>query len=311
MRDLIAKMQGTDVLVVGDLMLDVYLWGRPTRISPESPVMVVEIERESSVPGGAANVANNVLALGGRATVVGVVGEDNEGKNLLEQLEGAGARDASVFETGRPTTTKTRLVAQSQQLMRFDKEQVGPISADTEDALRAAVRNAMSSAQTVIVSDYAKGVVTSGLARWLVAECTERGLPLFLNAKPGSARLFEGKTVVTLNRSEAEAVLGAPAGERVAIEVREALGVQAAVVTLGSGGMVWAEGEASGSAPAVPVEVYDVAGAGDTVVTVMALAITHGSGMAEAAALASLAASVVVGKLGVATASSDELLSRL
>ncbi|MGE0002070.1 MAG: bifunctional heptose 7-phosphate kinase/heptose 1-phosphate adenyltransferase [Fimbriimonadaceae bacterium] len=313
MHRLIEKMQGTEVLVVGDLMLDAYLWGRPTRISPESPVMVVEIERETSVPGGAANVANNVMALGGSATVVGVVGDDLEGRGLLCQLAEAGAKDASVVEAGRPTTTKTRLVAQSQQLMRFDKEQVSPLAPATEEALRASVSAAMAHTQAVLVSDYAKGVVGTGLARWLVAECENHGLPLFLNAKPAAAPAFAGASLVTVNLHEAETLVGrsVEGNEAIARAVRSALGVKAVVVTLGSAGMAWSSENDVGTRPAVPVEVYDVAGAGDTVITTLALALTHGATLAEATELASLAASVVVGKLGVATASAAELSARV
>jgi len=294
-------------------MLDVYLWGRPTRISPESPVMVVEIERESKVPGGAANVANNVVALGGSARVVGVVGDDPEGRSLLAQLGEAGAVDASVVEPGRPTTTKTRLVAQSQQLMRFDKERVIALSEIAENAVREAVMGAMPETDAVLVSDYAKGVVSPSLAEWLVTTCNRRKLPLFLNAKPASARWFVGATLVTVNRVEAEGIVGASSSDPVALAdaVRRAAGTESAVVTLGSGGMAWSSGSGSGSMPALPVEVYDVAGAGDTVVTVLALSLTRGASMDQATKLASLAASIVVGKLGVATASAEELASRV
>lgn len=299
--------------MIGDLMLDVYLWGRPTRISPESPVMVVEIERETKVPGGAANVANNVVALGGSATVVGVVGDDSEGRSLLAQLGEAGAVDASVVEPGRPTTTKTRLVAQSQQLMRFDKERVIALSEIAENAVRDAIMDAMPETDAVLVSDYAKGVVSPRLAEWLVSTCNRRTLPLFLNAKPASARWFVGATLVTVNRVEAEGIVGAASSDPVALAdaVRQAAGTESAVVTLGSGGMAWSSSSGGGSMPALPVEVYDVAGAGDTVVTVLALSLTRGASMDQATKLASVAASIVVGKLGVATASADELASRV
>jgi D-beta-D-heptose 7-phosphate kinase/D-beta-D-heptose 1-phosphate adenosyltransferase len=307
---IVDSLAGVRALVAGDLMLDKYLWGHPTRISPESPVMVVEIDRETDVPGGAANVANNVLALGGHAVVAGVVGDDREGEALLRRLAEAGA-DAGgvVVDPGRPTTTKTRLVAQSQQLMRFDRERVDPVGGGAQRALASAMASAFGKVDVAVVSDYSKGVVSEAFASAALAGARAAGIPLVLNAKPGLAAAFRGADLVTVNRAEALAVLGGGPPDDLARRVRDRLGVGAAVATLGPDGLEWCDGTGSGRVAARAVEVYDVAGAGDTVVTVLAMAFARGAPIAEAARVASLAASIVVGKLGVATASLDELRS--
>lgn len=308
MRAIVDSMAGVRVLVSGDLMLDKYLWGHPTRISPESPVMVVEIDRETDVPGGAANVANNVLALGGHAMVAGVVGDDREGEALLRHLAEAGADAAGVVvDPGRPTTTKTRLVAQSQQLMRFDRERVDPVGGSARESLGKAMAAAFGQVDVAVVSDYSKGVVSEPFAAEVLALAKEAGVPLVLNAKPGHAAAFRGADLVTVNRAEALAVLGGGPADGLARRVRDRLGVGAVVATLGPDGLEWCDQEGSGRVAARAVEVYDVAGAGDTVVTVLAMALARGAKIAEAAQVASLAASVVVGKLGVATASLEEL----
>lgn len=305
-----AGFRGVRALVVGDLMLDSYLWGHPTRISPESPVMVVEIDRETHVPGGAANVANNVLALGGHAVVAGVVGDDQEGRELAKQLAMAGAETSAVLtDPGRHTTTKTRLVAKSQQLMRFDRERVEPLGPPVGEELARRCEEAVGESDVVLVSDYSKGVVTPSLAARILAAAAKAGTPVVLNAKPAAAPAFRGVDLVTVNRFEAAAILGRAEvpGVDAARCVMEAMGAKACVVTLGAEGLVWSSGDGGGVVPAVQVEVYDAAGAGDTVATVLAMATARGASLEAASRLAVLAASVVVGKLGVATVSLADL----
>ncbi len=316
-EEIVREFTGRSVLVLGDLMMDEYLWGRATRISPESPVMVVEVDRESSVPGGAANVVNNVLALGGTVSVFGVVGSDAKGAALKGALEEQGAKiDGIVEDPSRPTTRKTRIVAHNQQVMRVDREQTHAISSDLSSRLVDCLQAAASDTQAIIISDYNKGVLTDAVARAAVQAAKEHGITLTANPKPPNARLLQGASIVSLNQSEAEAVAGNgkftnggyldAAGRRLVDELK----VDSLIVTQGSKGLsVWTRNGDVRHIPAHPVEVYDVAGAGDTVISALTLAIIAGADIFEAAEVANHAAACVVRHLGVATVTQDELIA--
>ncbi len=313
---LIASFTGLEVAVVGDLMMDEYVWGQATRVSPESPVLVISVERESAVPGGAANVAANLMALGARVRVFGAVGDDSKGVELKTVLASQGADVAGIVtDSSRPTTRKTRVVAQSQQVLRVDRESTHAMPDGPSQELAARLKSSLGSVSAVLVSDYAKGVVNDLTIPPVIAQCRDRHVPFLANGKPDNAALLSGATVVTLNVSEALATSGDKrfktddiheAGE----SLRDALDVEALVVTRGAKGLcVWNREGETVIVPAHPAEVYDVAGAGDTVVSTLTLALAAGADMAQAARLAVRAAAIVVSKVGVATVSASELLS--
>jgi D-glycero-beta-D-manno-heptose-7-phosphate kinase len=312
------QFESLRLAVLGDLMMDEYLWGDATRVSPESPVLVIDVARESAVPGGAANVAANVTALGGQAAVFGVVGDDDTGRQLLERLDGQGADVAGVVtDPGRTTTRKTRVVAQSQQVLRIDREVRQPLAGEVADDLTGRLRGRLGELDGVIVSDYAKGVVCPQTSSSVVVMAREASVPVFVNAKPSSAGLMSGATVVTLNLAEAIAASGDDRFRSDALDepghgLRAKVGCETLVVTRGAKGLaLFGAGGETVLVPARTVDVYDVAGAGDTVVSTLAMAMAAGAGLREAAELAVVAAAVVVGKVGVATVTLDELRSHL
>lgn len=321
-QQIVKGFAGRRLVVLGDLMMDEYLWGRATRISPESPVMVVEVERESSVPGGAANVVNNLLALGAQVAVVGAVGADAVGAALRADLEQRGADVRGIVaDPSRPTTRKTRIVAHSQQVLRVDREQRHPLAAEIAQRLLQHLERYAQAAEAVVISDYDKGLLTPEVARAAVQAAHRAGIFLTANPKPPNARSLAGARLISFNQSEAEATASvagmqhATSGEEVALEragtalLRE-LGVETLVVTRGAKGLsLWQAGGGVRHVPAHPVEVYDVAGAGDTVISALTLSLTAGASVEEAAVIANHAAACVVRKVGVATVTPDELLA--
>jgi rfaE bifunctional protein kinase chain/domain len=323
-QQILRSFIGKRVVVIGDLMTDEYLWGAATRISPESPVMVVEVERETSVPGGAANVVNNVLALGGLVSVAGVVGDDPAGTALRQALADEGADiSAVVTDSSRPTTRKTRVVAKHQQVLRIDREQTHPIPQAVERELLERAVAAMRGASAVVLSDYNKGVMTAGMSRAAVAAARDLRLPLIANSKPANVRALAGATVVQLNRYEAQetltaAYLGRPhprflrdeEWEDAGALLRQELNVEALLVTRGEKGLsFWLPDGSVTHVPAHPVEVFDEAGAGDTVISALTLSLASGVPLEEAGFIANRAAAAVVQKVGVATVTVDELLA--
>ena len=317
-RTLLRGMIGRRVLVVGDLMLDEFHWGRAARLSPEAPVPVVLIERQSFHLGGAGNVAANVRALGGLATLVAVVGQDAAASRLRDELQAAGIESSlAASDSGRPTTVKTRIIAQHQQVVRADRERSDAISRPLEHDLLERVRLALPAAHALVVSDYQKGVVTPRVMRALLAAARRRRLPLLVDPKVRNFGLYRGASLVTPNQLEAEQATGmkvrSPADlHGVGAKILKLLRCQAALVTRGEQGMTLFErGKAPLDIAAAAREVYDVTGAGDTVIATLALGLAAGVPLPEAAALANLAASVVVSKLGTATATPDEVLAAL
>src|SRR5579871_1262867 len=205
-QEIVRSFAGRRLVVLGDLMTDEYLWGRATRISPESPVMVVEVDRETSVPGGAANVVNNLLALGAQVAVVGVIGDDPAGVDLKEALIAEGADvQGVVVDPSRPTTRKTRVVARSQQVLRVDREQTHPVPRDIASVLLDRLRAALHGADAVLVSDYNKGVMIPMVSQSVVSAARDRGILLTANAKPPNAHALAGAHLIQLNQAEAEA----------------------------------------------------------------------------------------------------------
>jgi rfaE bifunctional protein kinase chain/domain len=300
------------VAVVGDAMLDVYLHGDVDRISPEAPVPVVRVRERRYALGGAGNVAQNVCAVGARCDLVAAVGEDVGGRQLRSMLEKIEAELDSLVVVDRPTTTKTRIVARSQQVVRVDEEEDADLDGDEVERLLAAVRDAIAHADAVILEDYNKGVLVPRVIEAAMQAARERGVPVVVDPKYRNFFLYRGATIFKPNRRELEAALGA----EVDLEHPEALpatfsrlGVGNLLLTLGERGMVLiSQGGEIKRVPTVAREVYDVVGAGDTVTAYLALVLAAGGTPAEAAVIANYAAGIEVGKLGAATVSPDEIL---
>lgn len=310
------------IVVLGDAMLDQFIWGRVHRISPEAPVPVVEFDHESYMPGGAANVARNLTALGATTELFALCGRDTAGATLRELLErdGVGCRGL-VEHAHRPTSVKTRILANRQQMVRVDRESHAALDDTATDALFARLRRRLAGADAVIVGDYGKGVVTQRLLDRVRAECRRRGLWLSLDPKPVHALDLEGLSLITPNRKEAFELARAAdtvrhpdplsdpalcdATGRLLSQLRPAL----LLVTLGEQGMLLCQrGQTPRHIPTTAREVFDVSGAGDTVIAAFTLAIAAGASPFEAAVVSNHAAGVVVGKLGTATVSPAELL---
>jgi D-beta-D-heptose 7-phosphate kinase/D-beta-D-heptose 1-phosphate adenosyltransferase len=316
-RAIIEGFPGASVLVVGDVMLDRFLFGRVSRISPEAPVPVVVHDRDEYRLGGAANVAHNIAALGGRVILAGTRGDDEDGRSLELELAARGLSASALVTTAeRRTTTKVRVVtSRNQQVARIDYEAATDLDAESEDALMTVVDRHVDGVGALLVSDYQKGVVSRRVMAHLVALAHERGLPLLVDPKVPHLEFYRGATLVTPNHAEAEAAAGRRI--RTSEEARDAArlivsraGVGGALITLGERGMwLTAEGE-EGALGATAREVSDVTGAGDTVIATLALSLAVGATPGEGAALANEAAGIVVGRFGAATVSADELRQR-
>ncbi len=311
---LIDRIAGRSVLVVGDVMLDHFVYGRVTRISPEAPVPVVQFERDELRLGGASNVAANIVALGGRAAAIGIVGADTEGARLVEELGRVGV-DATgiVDDPTRCTTRKLRVVTtRNQQVARIDYERDDEIAGALEAAVSARIVAQVAAADAVLISDYLKGVISRGVARACIDEAARRNIPVLVDPKVPHIDYYAGATVITPNHHEAEAVAQmrirtTEEAREAAVRVRERARCRSVLITRGEHGM-WLlapEGEAELAAEAR--EVSDVTGAGDTVIAALALGLAAGAPLAEAARLANRAAGIVVAKFGPATVSLEEL----
>jgi D-glycero-beta-D-manno-heptose-7-phosphate kinase len=310
--DLIGRFPGLPVLVVGDVMLDRFIVGRVTRISPEAPVPVVQFESEYVRLGGAANVANNIASLGGNATLVGVVGADAAGARLRTELSTARVGvDGIVQDASRPTTEKVRIVTErNQQVARIDYERDTDVSADVERALVERVQQLASAANTLLVSDYLKGTITRSVIEALLD--TKRRV--IIDPKIPHLACYAGASLITPNHHEAEIathcrIRSEDDARDAAREFRARAQCDAVLITRGEHGMWLSEPRTEGAIAAVTREVADVTGAGDTVVATLALALAAGATMTEAAILANHAAGIVVGKFGPATVTPHELLA--
>lgn len=299
------------VAIVGDAMLDVYLRGEVERISPEAPVPVVRVRERRSALGGAANVAQNVVALGARAELVCVVGKDGGAAELRRMLGAIGADGRSVVEVDRPTTTKTRVLARVQQVVRVDEEADADLAGGDAARLLAAARRAIDDADALVLEDYNKGVLVPGLIEDVVAHARQRGIPVVVDPKYRNFFSYRGSTVFKPNRRELEAALGAAVDldhPEALPAVLARLDVDHLLLTLGERGMVLAGRDgALHRIPATAREVFDVVGAGDTVTAYLAAMLAAGATAREAAEIANIAAGVEVGKLGAATVSADEV----
>lgn len=309
---LLERMRSVRVLVLGDLMLDVYLRGTASRLSPEAPVPVVRISDEWRALGGAANVASNVVSLGANCELAGCIGTDRAGEQLREELArlGIGSRGLLLVE-GRPTTVKTRIMARQYQIARYDREVEDDLDAAAAAGLVATIEALLPDTDAIVLEDYNKGVLVPEVIRAAIDAGAKRGIPVVVDPKAKNFFAYGGATVFKPNLVELGAALRAPvlADDPAWLErVRAELGCSHLLVTLGEGGMALATAE--GEYLRVPTSarsVFDVSGAGDTVTAVVATALGAGASIAEAAILANHAAGIEVGKVGVATVSPEEL----
>ncbi len=312
LAELLEGSRGRRIVVVGDAMLDVYLRGDVDRISPEAPVPVVRVRERKHALGGAANVAQNVAAVGARCDLVAAIGDDRGGETLRTMLREIGADRDTLVPVERPTTVKTRIVARSQQVVRVDEEEDADLEGAEIERLLEAARDAIAGAGALVLEDYNKGVLVPMVITETIAAARARGLPVIVDPKYRNFFLYRGATVFKPNRRELEAALGAAVDlEHPAAlpQTLARLGVDYLLLTLGERGMALLSAtEAVRRVPTVAREVYDVVGAGDTVTAYLATALAAGGTVAEASVIANYAAGVEVGKLGAATVTPEEVL---
>ncbi|HVM62626.1 MAG TPA: D-glycero-beta-D-manno-heptose-7-phosphate kinase [Verrucomicrobiae bacterium] len=323
LRQLLSRFPQQRILVVGDVMLDRFLWGKVSRISPEAPVPVVEITRESLFPGGAANVARNLRALGSSVSILGVLGDDDSGADLRESLDQHGVDTEGLFvDPNRPTTLKTRIVAHGQQVVRFDRETCADLSPQIERKVLEHFEAHLENFSAVIFEDYAKGLLSQRLLNAMQRLAHHAGKVTAADPNSRSRLRYSGLTAVTPNRSEAFAAAGLPHVEpvddvlsdepllRVGQTLLRTWKPRNLLVTLGEYGMcLFRPGKKPHHIPTVAREVFDVSGAGDTVIAALVLALATKADAVDASEISNHAAGVVVGKVGTATCSPDELIA--
>jgi rfaE bifunctional protein kinase chain/domain len=322
-RQILEASRNLRILVLGDLMLDQFVWGSVRRISPEAPVPVVEFERESFMPGGAANVARNLTALSVPAELFGIVGHDGSARKLKQLLiEQQVVCQGVLGDRTRPTSVKSRIIAHHQQMVRVDRESVARVQPKTLRRLFKVIEDRICQCEAVIVGDYGKGVITEDLLEPLKKLCRDRGVWLSLDPKPVNRLNLTGLSLITPNRKEAFELAGRedharsanPLEDRVLLEAAsyllESLKPALLLITLGDQGMLLCRrGEKPFHIPTIAQEVFDVSGAGDTVIASFTMAIAAGASPTEAAVISNHCAGVVVGKIGTATLTQQELLA--
>ncbi len=314
MTDLLHQFCQVKALVIGDLMVDEYLWGQVERISPEAPVPVVLIEREDLTLGGAGNVINNLRAMNAQVCAVGIVGRDEAGSSLLETLTRMDVETCGIFhESQRPTTRKTRVIASHQQVVRIDKETCHAISQDTRGRILSAIQEKAPSCSLIIISDYGKGLVTRELVEQVTTLGQKHSIPVLTDPKSRDFSKYNGVTLLTPNRKEAALSANMTistqndlyqAGQSILDHTR----IDKLVITCGKDGMVLFERNKNPHCiDSRARQVFDVSGAGDTVISFLGLGLASGMGLKESAEIANAAAGIVVAKVGTATASPEEL----
>jgi len=315
----IERFSSARVLVVGDIVLDHYIWGKVSRISPEAPVPVVNVTKENLLLGGATNVVQNIHALGGAVSVCGVIGQDEAGRQVLQLLRAQNIPSGGlVIDEGRPTTIKTRIIAHNQQVVRFDRETKDRIGKDAHRRIFDSVKQRIDEGlDAIVLSDYCKGVVTGDLVRDIVRLARRHGIIVSVDPKVSHFGMYRGVTILTPNALEASI------GSKIDIEdeatllragalLLKRLKCAAVLITRGEQGMsLFEQGRKVTHIPTVAREVYDVTGAGDTVIGTLTLAMAAGASMADAARISNFAAGIVVGIVGTATVKPEELKKRI
>jgi D-beta-D-heptose 7-phosphate kinase/D-beta-D-heptose 1-phosphate adenosyltransferase len=313
----VRRLARTSLLVVGDAMLDRYVYGAVERVSPEAPVAILNIEREVAVPGGAGNVVRNLTALGAAVAFISVVGDDQPGSDLTGLIGGQpGVEPWLLVQGGRATTLKTRFVSGGQQLLRADREETDPIHPKLADRLQKIARDAMAATSVVVLSDYRKGVLAGGTPAWLIAAAHALGRRVVVDPKGVDYAGYEGADVVTPNRRELALATGMPVDDEgslvtAAQALRARHNFAAVLVTRAEDGMTLVDGDGAVHYPAEAADVFDVSGAGDTVVATLAAGVAAGLDLRVAVRLANIAAGIVVGKVGTAVAREADLLAAL
>ncbi len=317
-KKIISKFSNAKILVIGDLILDEFVWGKVSRISPEAPVPVVWVERESYMPGGASNVANNIRSLGGKVHIAGVVGNDARAERLKELLSAEGVvTDGMVIDSTRPTTLKTRIIAGHQQVVRVDREKVEHLSGKVLNDIVSYAEKVIPEVDAIIIEDYGKGVITPSLLKPIVKLARSHKKIITVDPKEEHLSYYKGVTSITPNNHEASNAAGIKikdenslrlAGEKLLKRIKS----DSILITLGENGMCLFQ--KNGSVTHIPTaaqEVFDVSGAGDTVIAVFTMAMVAGASMADAAIISNIAAGIVVGKVGVAVTNQKELTERI
>ncbi|MBS1234590.1 MAG: rfaE [Nitrospirae bacterium] len=312
-QKIIRGFKDRHVLVIGDIILDHYIWGKVNRISPEAPVPVVEVTRESFLLGGAANVAHNIVSLGGRAAVIGINGQDIAGEALMNILMQRGVNCDGIFTENRPTTVKTRVIAHNQQVVRFDREDKKYVDGKILKGILGHINSVLLQYDAVIISDYQKGMISQGLIRDIVKKAKPKEIFISVDPKVGHFDFYKGVSLITPN------VMEASSGSK--IEIRDdktllkagksllkKLSCKAVLITRGEQGMSLFEKKKVTHIPTVARKVYDVTGAGDTVISAFTLAYASGARMEEAAMIANHAAGIVVAEVGTAVATADQII---
>ena len=313
--EVIGKFKDKKIIVIGDVMLDKYIWGDVSRISPEAPVQIVNVVKESHVPGGAANVANNIAALNAKPIMVGIVGNDETKDKLIQELEKRNIDVTGLInDKNKRTIQKVRVFGKNQQLLRFDYEKKGDVDADTENNVFNFVSKKIDEIDAIIVSDYAKGVITKSIMEKLIGLCKEKNKIIVTDPKPGHKEFYKDSTLITPNQTEACQMTGLPEEEIKDTEV-EKMGKKllkelnsTVLITKGEKGMsLFEKNDKITSIPTFAKEVYDIIGAGDTSVATLTLALASGASFKDAAVIANHAAGITVGKIGTSTVSIEEL----
>ncbi|MDO8526026.1 MAG: D-glycero-beta-D-manno-heptose-7-phosphate kinase [Candidatus Omnitrophota bacterium] len=317
-KDNVGNFKRARVLVVGDLILDEFLWGDVSRISPEAPVPVVWVKKESFMPGGASNVANNLISLGARVYLAGVVGDDERGGILKGELEQKGVDTTGIVtDDSRPTVLKTRVVARHQQVVRIDRERADPLDAGVVAKLIKYIESIIKDIDAVIIEDYGKGVITSELLGKIVPIAKRRNKIISVDPKEEHFKYYRGISVITPNNHEASRAVGFEIKDdatlvRAGEALLKKLNCKIALITLGENGMaVFQKAKPMKHIPTVAQEVFDVSGAGDTVIASYTLSLAAGADPITAAHIANCAAGIVVGKVGIAVVTPGELLDRI
>lgn len=300
------------ILVIGDLMIDHYLWGGCERISPEAPVQVVDITRETTVLGGAGNVINNLVALGAKVSVSGVIGDDENGKELLSMLGIIGVgTDGLIRQVGRKTSKKSRIIASNQQILRYDKESKDSIAPESEKSVVSYVESVVKECDIVIISDYGKGVITDAVASGVIAAAKSAGKKVLVDPKGKDYRKYRGAYLLTPNKKEASEATGIAINDDASLKqallnLKETCALECSMITLSEDGIAIYD-DSMRRFPTVAKEVFDVTGAGDTVIASLSFALSSGLSIDDAAPFANHAAAVVVGKIGSATVTLSEI----
>jgi D-beta-D-heptose 7-phosphate kinase/D-beta-D-heptose 1-phosphate adenosyltransferase len=312
-KKIISRFKDKNILVIGDIILDHYIWGRVSRISPEAPVPVVEVTRESFLLGGAANVANNIVSLGGRASVIGINGQDIAGEGLMNILRDKGVNCDGIFTENRPTTVKTRVIAHNQQVVRFDREDRKYVDGKILKGILAYINSVLFRYDAVIVSDYQKGMISEELIRDIVKNAKPKKMFISVDPKVGHFDFYKGVSLITPNVMEASNGSNIEIRDdktllRAGRSLLKKLSCKAVLITRGEQGMSLFEKNKATHIPTVARKVYDVTGAGDTVISAFTLASASGASMEEAAVIANHAAGIVVAEVGTAVATPEQLL---